>query len=64
MRTLLSTSFTFKNWNTSLSAVAPPVVIPVNSARLVPSATNPKSPNDELEFVRSHCPPPPAKIPI
>ena len=35
---------------------------PVNSAPLVPSAIRPTLPNDELEFVRSHCPPEAQKI--
>ena len=38
-------------------------IVPVKLRGLVPSATNPKLPNDELEFVTSHCPPVPQKIP-
>ena len=33
------------------------LVEPVNSISPNPSAFRPKLPNDELEFVRSHCPP-------
>ena len=31
--------------------------VPSNSTTPTPSATNPKVPNEELEFVKSHCPP-------
>ena len=31
--------------------------LPVNCVAPRPTATNPKLPNDELEFVRSHCAP-------
>ena len=39
-------------------------VSPVNSTSPIPSAFNPKLPNDELEFVKSHWPPLPANIAI
>ena len=39
------------------------VVTPVNSMSPNPSAFRPKLPNDELEFVRSHCPPEATDIP-
>ena len=38
-------------------------VDPVNSMSPNPSAFRPKLPNDELEFVRSHCPPEATDIP-
>ena len=39
------------------------VVTPVNSMSPKPSAFKPKLPNEELEFVRSHCPPEATDIP-
>ena len=38
-------------------------VKPVNSISPKPSAFRPKLPNDELEFVKSHCPPDATEIP-
>ena len=38
------------------------LTLPVNCVEPRPTATNPKLPNDELEFVRSHCAPLLAKI--
>ena len=38
-------------------------VEPVNSISPNPSALRPMLPNDELEFVRSHCPPDATAIP-
>ena len=40
------------------------LTIPVNWVDPNPTATKPKLPNEEFEFVRSHCAPDPAKIPI
>ena len=48
----------------SVSEVVVVLTLPVNSVEPKPTATRPKLPNDELELVRSHCPPLPAKIPI
>ena len=42
---------------TSEFAAAAVVMIPVYCCVLLPSATKPKLPNDEFEFVISHCPP-------
>ena len=41
----------------SPSATVAVFTVPVNCVSPTPSATKPKIPNDELEFVRSHCPP-------
>ena len=40
------------------------LIVPKNSISPYPSATNPKLPNDELEFVKSHWPPDVAAIPM
>ena len=43
--------------------ITAPSVVPSNSTSPNPSASNPILPNDELEFVRSHCPPYVAAMP-